>query len=257
MVLAIMLATSPTRTSPDKLKFKLGNETTEFSGSVRLLTEVAESFGATVTAQERQDWQTLGRAAYVIDHYLDAEVENPIPDIAPLLFSGHTIPGVPEEFTNDCQHWMSRQSENRQAHIQQQLGAVRILVERQAVATTPFEVVSVRREEAELLADMLSLRSENREDSIERKKFNYWLTTAMRAGYLLDSLKDIKEDYESGASGVKPGMTASGKMATYLLKETIQTAKISPKALGKGALVMLRYEIKKIHPDLSKSDTVI
>jgi hypothetical protein len=79
----------------------------------------------------------------------------------------------------------------------------------------------------------------------------------MRAGYLLDSLKDIREDYESGASGVKPSLAASGKMAAYLMKETIRTARVSPRALGKGAMVMLRYEVKKIHPDLSKPNTVI
>src|SRR5947209_4425416 len=106
----------------------LGDEHTEFSGSVRMMTEVANLFGVTLTAQELADWQTLGRAAYVIDQYLDAEKDMPRPDIAIELFSDKTILGIPEEFTIDCRDWLERQSEERQAAINQQLVRVRLLV---------------------------------------------------------------------------------------------------------------------------------
>ncbi|GEM_PF-1727319 len=239
-------------------EFKLGDEQIEFSGSVRMMSEVADSFGVNLTAQERKDWQTLGRAAYVIDQYLDAEKDTPMPDIAPELFSGRPIPGVPEEFSEDCKQWVERQTEARQAQINRHLAEIRILVEAQAAATTTSGVIAVRRKESDLLADILSLRPEGREDARARMKFNSWLTVAMRAGYLLDSLLDIKEDYESGASGLKPGLAASCKMASYLLRETVVAAKVSPKALlGKGAMVMMRYEFKKIHPDFSNPHTII
>jgi hypothetical protein len=246
-----------TRTSNAPFEVKLGDEQTEFSGSVRMMTEVANSFGVNLTAQERKDWQTLGRAAYVIDQYLDAEKDTHMSNISPELFSGRPIPGIPEEFSNDCREWLERQTGVRQAEINRQLTEIRLLVEAQAAATTASGVVAVRRREADLLADMLSLRPENREDARAREKFNSWLTVAMRAGYLLDSLRDIKEDYESGASGLKPGPVTSGKMAAYLLRETVVAARVSPRALGKGALVMMRYEIKRMHPDFSKSDVVI
>lgn len=239
-------------------EFKLGDEQTEFSGSVRMMSEVAFAFGVNLTTQERKDWQTLGRAAYVIDQYLDAEKDFPRPDIAPELFSGKPIPGVPLEFSQDCREWLERQPKERQIQISNYLTRIRLLVEEQTLATTASEVVVIRREESDLLAYILSLRMEDHEDAPARVKFNSWLIAAMRAGYLFDSLLDIKEDYENGASGLRPGLAASSKMAAYLLRETVIAARVSPiRVLGKGALVMMRYEFKKNHPDFADPNTVI
>jgi len=236
---------------------RLGDKNTEFSGSVRMISEVALSFGVVLTEQERRDWQTLGRASYIIDQYLDAEKNTPMPDIAAELFSDRSIPGIPEEFRNDCRDWLERQSEERQHEINSQLAEVRLLVEAQAAATSVAEVVRIRRREAELLANILSLSPEDRSDVVAREKFNTWLKVGMRTGYLLDSLLDIKEDYESGGSALKPGVVTSSKMVAYLLRETVAAACVSPRALGKGALIMARYSIKKIKPDFSNPETVI
>src|SRR6266576_6519181 len=83
-------------------RVNLGGEQTEFSGTTRLFTEVANAFNVDLRPQERKDWQTLGRASYIIDQYLDAEKNTPEPDIATLLFSGQPIAGVPIELTDDC-----------------------------------------------------------------------------------------------------------------------------------------------------------
>lgn len=238
-------------------EFSLGDEHTEFSGSVRMMTEVANLFGVTLSDEELADWQTLGRASYVIDQYLDAERDMPRPNIAVELFSGQPIPGVPTEFTYDCRHLLERQSQERQVTINKQLQRVRFLVEAQAAADTVPEVVAIRHEEADLLADMLSLNTEDQDDVSGRLKFNSWLALAMRAGYLLDSLRDIKEDYESGASRVEPRLKATAKMAAYLIQDTVVVAKISPRALGKGAMVMARYEFRRMHPDFSKPGQTI
>jgi hypothetical protein len=236
---------------------RLGNEQTEFSGSVRMMREVAESFGVSVTAQELKDWQTLGRASYVIDQYFDVVKADPTADIAVEHFSQLSIPGIPPQLIHDCIDWLERQAPDRQVTLVEYIAFVRKMVEAQAAATTVPEVVEVRHQEADVLGDILSLNSEGTADAAARQKFNNWIPRAMRAGYILDSLLDIKEDYESGTSGVEPGLKASAKMAAYLLKDTVEVARVSPRALSKGAMVMVRYQFKKMHPDFYKPTEII
>lgn len=236
----------------------LGNEQIEFSGTNRLFAEVAEGFGVEVGPQERKDWQTLGRAAYVIDQYLDVVGGNVMPDIAPRLFSGRPIAGVPETLSEDCRSFLERQSPSRQTEIREMLDRVKPLVDRQAAAVSPDEVVAIREEEAELLANFLSLPAENRPDAVGRQKFNAWLVTFCRTGYMLDSFLDIKEDFESGASGVPPSFSARRVLAAATLRETIAAARQMPiRTLGKCAIVAVRYELKNQKPDFSRPNQAI
>jgi hypothetical protein len=246
-------------TGIDKAPFEvqLGDENTEFSGSVRMMTEVATLFGVSLTPQELKDWQTLGRASYVIDHYFDVVNDDPTADVAAEHFSKLSVPGIPNQLISDCVDFLERQSPARQLALVEYITLVRELVEAQATATTVPGVVEIRHLEADVLADILSLNTEGEIGAPARHKFNNWIALAMRAGYLFDSWRDIKEDYESGASGVEPGLVASAKMAAYLLKDTVTIARVSPKAFAKGAMVMARYEFKRIHPDFSKPEQVI
>jgi hypothetical protein len=252
-----MSAIDATAETSAPFEVRLGNEQTEFSGSVRMMREVAELFGASVTTQELRDWQTLGRTSYVIDQYFDVVKDDPTADIAVEHFSQLSIPGIPQQLIQDCVDWLERQTPERQVTLVDYIAFVRKMVEAQAAATTVPEVVEVRHQEADVLADILSLNPAGAADAEARDKFNSWMPLAMRAGYLLDSLLDIKEDYENGSSGVEPGIKASAKMATYLLKDTVEVTRVSPRALSKGAMVMVRYQLKKMHPDFSQSEQVI
>lgn len=238
-------------------EISLGNEQTEFSGTNRLLAEVAQEFGVILNGYERKDWQTLGRAAYIIDQHLDAE-KNGLSDIAPRLFSGEAVPGIPQEFTNDCRQLLERQNAARQMHIWHQLERVKPLVDAQASAVSATEVVKIRLDEADLLADMLSLPTDGRPDKTERQKFNAWLSAFCRTGYLVDSIKDLEEDFESGASGVRPSFQAKRILGSAALREVAAATRImTARQLGKCAMVAIRYELKKQKPDFSRPSEVI
>lgn len=236
----------------------LGDEQTEFSGTTRLFSEVALNFGVEVQTQEREDWQTLGRAAYIIDQYLDVERSDVMSDIAPRLFSGQPIPGVPEELSRDCRWFVERQSPTRQVEIQQQLERVILLVDAQAAAKLPDEVIAIRQEEAELLANLLSLLVEGRHDAEPRQRFNAWMSAFCRTGYMLDSLLDLKEDYETGASQVPPNFHSRRALAAATLKEASYARRtMSLKLLGKCAMVAVRYELRNKKADFTKPNEVI
>lgn len=244
--------------TPPPFEVTLGNEQTEFSGSNRLFSEVATVFGVEVEPQERKDWQTLGRAAYIIDQYLDVERDDVMPDIAPRLFSGQPIPGVPEELSRDCRQFLERQSPARQAEIQELLVQVKLLVDAQAVAELPADVIRIRQQEAELLANLLSLPVDGRHDAQQRHRLNAWLIAFCRTGYMLDSFLDLNEDYSSGASRVPPNFHARRVLAGATLKEARSARHtMSLKLLGKCAMVAVRYELRNKKPDFTKPNQVI
>lgn len=180
------------------------------------------------------------------------------PDIAPKLFSGEPIAGVPAELSEDCRQFIERQTEVRQSEIRQRLELVKLLVERQAAAVTPAEVVRIRREEAELLTNLSSLATDGRHDVSGRHRFNAWLGTFYSTGYLLDSFLDVKEDFENGASGVEPNLHSRLVIGAAAMKEALSaTRKMSPRLLGKCALVAFRYEIRNKKPDFKNPGEVI
>lgn len=249
---------TPVEVDSAPFRINLGDEQTEFSGTSRLFADVATGFGVDMDAEERKDWQTLGRASYIVDQYLDVERDHIRPNIALQLFSGESIPDVPTQLTADCLEFLERQTEARQREIWQLLDQVKPLVDRQAAAESPDEVVSVRLEEAELLANLLSLPVEGRRDATARQRFNAWLRIFCRTGYMFDSFLDLKEDYLSGASGVRPNFRARRVIGAAVLKEALDaTRTMSPRVIGRCAIVALRYEIRNKKPDFTNPDEVI
>ena len=177
------------------LPINIAEAPVEFSGSMGLFIDAAIAFGVDLEDQEREDWLMMGRAVHIIDQYVDEEKADIMPYVSAIL-AGTEILGISQDFQDRCREYMQRQSENRQTEIIKKLGQVSTLVEQQETAETIRELMEVRQAEADLMANLLALSSDGRPDETQRSTFNTWLVEVSRTGYLIDSFRDLGEDYD-------------------------------------------------------------
>jgi hypothetical protein len=113
--------------------------------------------------------------------------------------------------------------------------------------------VRLRNEEAGIYSGLLALPVESRHDAAQRNAFNDWLDHFSRAGYLIDSLVDLKDDYQTGATSVRPSLHSRTVVGRHAASETIVTLRKTPyRAVGQIAMVGFRYQVLNRKPDLSK-----
>ena len=229
----------------------------EFSGSMGLLIDAALAFGIDLGEQEREDWLMMARAVHIIDQHLDEEKTDIMPHIAAML-AGDSIVGIPESFQDKCRQYMERQSELRRQDIIIKLGRVGTLVDQQAATDSVHELIRIRRVEADLMANLLALPTFDRPDEAQRKTFNDWLVSISHTGYLVDSFKDLKEDYESKSSGVEPTLHTRAVLGGVAAKQTLDTLVKTPKrVLGKIIKVGVKNQILGKKPDFTNPDQLI
>jgi hypothetical protein len=216
-------------------------QSASYSGSRYLFREAAGAFKVQLKEDEYDGWRALLGGAYLVDHLVDNERADIMPAIADMLWGRFR-----EDLHLDTQHrfrnYMLSQPQDEYEGLLNKLSQVNGLVEAQRQAITPQEVVAVRLQEADLLADMLSLPAEGHPDVFERIRFNNWLLGWSRAGYLVDSLRDIQDDYQNRDSGLEPSARARTSLARSAFKEILVAAqKTPPQLIGRCALVAFRY----------------
>jgi len=239
------------------LPINIAEAPVEFSGSMGLFIDAAIAFGVDLEDQEREDWLMMGRAVHIIDQYVDEEKADIMPYVSAIL-AGTEILGISQDFQDRCREYMQRQSENRQTEIIKKLGQVSTLVEQQETAETIRELMEVRQAEADLMANLLALSSDGRPDETQRSTFNTWLVEVSRTGYLIDSFRDLGEDYDSGKIIIKPNLGVKAAVGTAALKQTIYTvAKTPPKVISKAIKVGIKNQILRKKPDLADPNQLI
>lgn len=223
----------------------------EFSGSRQLFTQVAEAFGVQLEEAEVVGWSDMLHLAYAIDEKIDVEHGSASGFIFDLLSDKYET-GPMQRTQARFQDYMEHQSETRYQTIIERLGGISLLAKQQSEADTVEKVVNVRLAEADLFSYLLLLPTENMPDKIPREKFNKWLGSFSRAGYIVDSLIDIKEDYEGGSTNLRPSIATRIGLAKSAAKEAFGgLRKTPPRVLGKTLLVALKYEFQSRKPDFS------
>lgn len=226
---------------------------TAFGGSRLLFREAARQFGVHVTTQEDYDWLVELGAGMLIDHLVDVEKE----DIGP-LFRDIANGNIRQDLNHDIQirtiNYLGRQTPEAMSTILRQVEEVNELAIAQRHATKPKEVVDIRIAEAEIFAAILALDESTEQDEVARRSFNTWLRGFSRTGYLVDTLFDVREDFESGGSGVRPGASALREYAFYATQESLNALKKTPPGLiGKCALAGFNYVMKQKRLSVARS----
>ncbi len=223
----------------------------QFSGSRYLFRMAAQEFGVNLSEQEDNDWRALLGGAYFVDHLLDIDKDD-VQSRVVALASGQLLDSLHENTQIRFREYLLRQAETRYEDIIRRLGQVSSLAHQQASAKSASDVITVRRQEADLLAYLLALPAEDRPDAEAREKFNDWLLGWSRAGYLLDSLVDMGLDYKNSDSGVEPTIRSRVSVGAAAIKETfIAARKTPPRLLGHCALVGFRYLLLNKKPDMT------
>jgi len=210
-------------------------------GARNLFRNSAEAFGVHLSPQEDYDWLVIIGASMLVDHLVDVEKSN-LEESFDAIAKGH----VREDLNKDVQvrtiNYLVRQSEEKKSKIARQLSKVSLLTEEQRNATKARSVVAVRIAESGIFSSLLHLEHNNTDDSEAREKFNRWVDTWSRFGYLLDSFVDIREDFDQASSQVAPTILNRLVYAKAALKEGAELFTRTPKKIvGKIALVGLRY----------------
>ena len=98
--------------------------------------------------------------------------------------------------------------------------------------------------EAEILTAILALNESGLADDEARDTFNKWLGQWHRAGYLVDTLFDMQDDFSNGETSVVPTVGAALQYAGSASRESIAAIHRTPASLvGQCAIEGFRYVI--------------
>ncbi|CAN7570195.1 hypothetical protein LJR230_003995 [Trinickia sp. LjRoot230] len=200
----------------------IGLDVTEETGhpqGVATLANLATSFGVDVTHDDLRCWSLLLTISTALDVLVD---EDGVADIAPhakQLTEGRPIKGVTQQEATRFASVFKSLSAQKQASIMQGT-ALAAFAERQRDAKTVDAFRLVRCEEADMLAGILSMElRDGAADRGARLAFNQWMTHFSRAANLLDSLMDLRADYEQGLISIPPSVSNRGKLSRLAATE--------------------------------------
>lgn len=210
----------------------IGLNVTEETGhpqGVATLASLATSFGVDVTHEDLRCWSLLLTVSTALDVLVD---EDGVADIAPhanQLTEGTPIKGVTPQVATAFASVFKSLSAQKQASIMQGT-ALATFAERQRNAKTVDAFRSVRCEEADMLAGILSMElRDGTSDRGARLAFNQWMTHFSRAANLLDSLMDLRADHERGLISIPPSVSNKTKLSRLAATELRNCARGLPR----------------------------
>lgn len=223
-----------------------------FGGTRALFREAARQFDVNLSEQEDYDWLAQFGACMLIDHLVDVEKTD-----LPLFFKNIMNGRIRNDLNSDVQvraiNYMGRLTPEARERIFTQVAEVNGLVSAQRSASKAAEVVDIRIAEADIFTSVVALEETGELDGDARKSFNAWLVGASRAAYLIDSMFDMREDYENGETSVKPNAAARLHYINAAVHESLSALKRTPAGLvGKSALVAVNYVMKQRRLDVTK-----
>jgi hypothetical protein len=233
-------------------------------GSLVLFGEIATSFGVDVSNADHHHWRSVLGAAMLLDHLLDVEDKSNkgVPEKEGfvrsfvVLMQGQLRDDLDEVIQIRTVNYMARQHPERQQKIYDDVLTVDELTRRQRQTTDVHDLVDIRLTEADILSSLLALDyEENIPDANARGSFNQWVQSWSRVGYTLDSLVDLKEDFQNGESMVRPTLHARGILAKTVATESgVAVKRTPPRTMVKCAVNGFRYVIKEHRPEVRAAD---
>jgi hypothetical protein len=161
---------------------------------------IASRMGVSVVEADRQSWHVMAYTARALDTAVDAQgasvgdLEEFISDIkAGLPFAG---------YGSDMAHLFAllypQLPEYKQKLIDSEAPTLVTFKETLVHTTSRTELIELKRAEAKLLSDMFAMDRFDLGDEKERLAFNKFIEKFMFAGYLLDTVTDLKDDVRNG-----------------------------------------------------------
>ncbi|MFI5270571.1 MAG: sugar transferase [Candidatus Saccharimonadales bacterium] len=165
----------------------------------RMFRAVAEGFGIGVTDREHEWWRATLLAARCLDDIVDTQGVEDLRDQLTDLIRGETIDGMTSAEAGAFSEAFANEPNERQELLQKIYLSLPMFAARKRTASTSRESLRIAMQEANIFAEMLSLDPTDH----NRKRFNSWLSSFSRAGYLADLVIDSNTDFDMGNTGVK------------------------------------------------------
>jgi len=227
------------------------DEGTNYGGSRKLFRNSAHNFGVTLSQQEDYDWLAVMQTCMLVDHLADEE-KTDISVAFDGIFSGEMHENLDYDAQVRAHNYMHRQSEAKQQRIIELIAIVQALIKNQRDTSSVEELIEIRLSEATVLTELLSLNVSDSDDAEARANFNSWLSSWAAVGYLLDSLIDMKADYDNGESSVLPTKNSRLRLLKPLARESMKAIPATPvKVLGECALNGFNYVVRNNRADLT------
>lgn len=181
--------------------------------ATRTFTDAAEAFRVRVDSRDREKFSAGIVIATGLDMVVDEQGQLNSELVYDAFLDGDGLPRAKEgeaEFAREVQASLSDEEKDRWRNAAAQLGPR--AVESMSAETISRYIVSIRRA-SPLLADVMQLETGiGRHDNAQRDSFNQWMYPMMRYTYMLDTVRDAKEDYEAGRLKVEPTKLAVARL---------------------------------------------
>ena len=171
-----------------------------------MFTSVANGYGVHITPQEHEYWRVTLHVARSLDNAVD---ENGVTDIHPFisdLVQGKPINGMNIDEAEEFGKMYAQLPLGRQKQLIETCIALPLFAHTKRNARSLKELLSINRAEAEAFAGILYLDISNQ----RRVDFNRWLYLFATTGYLVDTILDVRKDYELGNINIQPGRVQRG-----------------------------------------------
>ncbi len=213
--------------------------------SWRIFAQIADSMGVDVNQQDMKHWRTMFGITRAIDNMVDEEGCEDIEPALVLLLNGEPAGQVTKSEAVDFQASMAARSEAEQRRLISTIQDIATFAKVKAKATSSDDFLDLTRTEIEWYASLFKLQETGTKDSGSRRQFNEWLSSAMAAAYMFDSLLDMKEDYRNGNTLVEPTRDHKKALAAVAFREAARSLRKTPiRSLGGLAYVAYR----NVHP---------
>lgn len=205
--------------------------------TVAIFEKLAEGFDVPIKPVHSNYWRSMLTVGRAIDSLVDTYKPSSIQLEARQLIQGLPIEGVTEEEAQEFSTIFHTVSPERQDAIQQGLSINDYAVALRR-ASTYDDFMRLRVGEAEVFGRVMRLDNPRQQSTVE--KFNNWLPTFARAGYLIDSFGDFSADYKQGIIDLQPTFRRRIKLGNRALSETFDAvSELPPRTISFLAVASL------------------
>ncbi|HSX46881.1 MAG TPA: sugar transferase [Patescibacteria group bacterium] len=197
----------------------------EYKRGSAILAAAANGNGITVSAQQRQYWNSMFRFAKVMDGLVDEQGETDLTPYIDRAFRGEIFAGLELDLALQVKASISLLSDDHRERIRHAISLLPVFAAKKQAATTPKGLHAVCMEEALCFASLLELDDVG--DDVGVAKFNKWVRYVAQAGESLDAAADLQADYTANAVQLKPSRINAMRLAGRGLNHALHVARLS------------------------------
>jgi len=191
---------------------------------VNSLGSIANVVGVSVCDEDLEQWHMMGLFARGLDTKVDkfgstsSELEE---QVAILTGESPYFSEFSEDMANLFKSMYDQLSSERQEAVNAAPKLATIFHEMQNTSRVT-QLIKLKRKEGELFTNLFRLDDRSLNDGLGRRRFNRALVPMTNAGYGLDTVLDLRADYEHEETRVRPTVINRSVLAAFVIQNGVQ-----------------------------------